>query len=161
VAETIFVQANLTDDPNSKNYTVDQFNKSWDKWIGFFVLFNEDAEAIAFSGIRDFGSYARIFDRYFVFKHVRKCGLGDNNFCQYMVNTLLLHCNGKIPFFSMEFQKRRNVLQHAVISCNNMLLPSQHFYLLDGMYETAPNSWQNIAIQTPHVSIELPRQDIK
>lgn len=156
LAQTIFTQANLTNDYNSKNYTQYQFDKGWDEWwAGYFVLFDQD-QPVAFCSLRYFAdTHMRIFDRFFVFPKYRKPGLGDNEYCQIMLPLLLENCENRIPFFSMEFAKRRKVLQNAIDSCNQVLAQGQQFHLLDGLYETAPDSWQNIAIQQPHNSIDL------
>lgn len=153
-ARIIFSEAFASNDTNSKNYSPEQFEKSWNKWLKFYVLFDGD-DPVAFSGIRDFGDYARIFDRYFVSRRYRQNGLTNNEFCKMIVPVLVDQTEGRVPFFSMEFLKRRPVIQDAIRACNEVLPEDKRFHLLPGLYETMPNSWQNIAIQVPHTSISL------
>lgn len=153
-AHEIFVFASTTTDFNSKNYTSEQFYKSWPKWIDFSVMF-EDGEPVLFCGIRNYGDFARIFDRYFVFPDKRLRNLSNNEYCRLIVADQISKAKEKIPFFSMEFLKRRPVLQNAIDACNEVLPEEHHFHLLPGLYETAPNSWQNVALQKPHTWISL------
>lgn len=154
LAEYIFTQGRFTGDKNSKNYTLSDFNFNWDKWLKFYVLY-DNSSVVGFSGIRNYGKYARVFDRYFIFPEYRKQGFGDGEYCQIFVKELISNTFGRIPFFSIEHALKRSVLFNAINSCNEVLPEHLHFHALPGMYETAPNSWQNIAIQKPHLTIDL------
>ena len=153
-AEFIFTQGSLTGDSNRKNYTPDQFELSWKEWLKFVVLY-DDSEIVGFGAIRDFGDYARIFDRYFVFPEFRQLGLGNNEFCKIFANFMIENVEGKIPFISMEHARRRGVLQNAVEACNSVLEKSNHLKMLGGLFETVPGSWQNIAININHDHFDL------
>ena len=152
----IFTQGYFTSDKNSKNYSINDFNYSWDKWLKFFVLYDGES-VVGFSGIRDYGNYARIFDRYFIFPEYRKPGFGDGEYCQIFVKDLVSNVSGKVPFFSIDHAPKRSVLFNAIGSCNSVLPSDQQFHALPGLYKTAPNSWQNVAIQKPHLTIDLKR----
>lgn len=154
IAQEVFVRGSLTDDRYSKNYTLDNFENGWINWLSFYILYNDD-DVVGFSGIRDFGDYARIFDRYFIFPKYRKKGLGDGEYNRLFIETLIDNVDDKIPFFSMEFDKRRPVIHNATRTCNEVLPENKHFHVLPGLYETMPNSWQNISIQKPHTTINL------
>lgn len=157
LAESIFLKGSATNDRNSKNYTLKEFNQAWDKWFGFFVLIDSN-DIVGFSGVRNFGDYARIFDRYFIMPKYRAKGISDNQYNQLFVNVLVDHCQGKIPFFSIERVTRRKAMQKAIKSCNEVLIKEKQFHLLNNMYEVVPNSWQNIAIRTDHNTLDLKTQ---
>ena len=154
LAESIFLNGALTGDRNSNNYTSKEFVQSWNRWIEFFVLW-DNGKLVGFSGIRDFGNYARILDRYFIMPEYRAKGINDYQYNKLFVPALVDHCQGKVPFFSVERITRRRSIQKAIDSCNTVLSNENHFHLLDNMYETAPNSWQNIAIRIDHNSLNL------
>lgn len=155
-AQYIFTQGVFTNDRNSKNHTIQQFELAWKSWLGFFVMYkNEDP--VLFSGIREFGIHARIFDRYMVFPEHRRNGLRANEYVQEIVNELINHVPTHTPFFSIERVNRRRTTINTTKSINKVLPKDKQFHVLEGMYETAPNSWQNISIQKPH-SINLPRK---
>ena len=154
----IFCEAFMFDDRNAKNYSEHQFELGYRQWIGFFTL--QDAEkVVAFCGIRQYGAYARIFDRYFVHPDYRKQGLDISEHSTLLVNILINSCEDKIPFFSIEHRSKRPALLRAIDRFNSALSTDKQFHALDGLYQTAPNSWQNIAILKPHKSIDLERID--
>lgn len=155
VANHIFTQGSLTGDTNSKNYTQKNFDKSWPGYLVFMVLYDGE-DVIAFGGAKDYGKFARIFDRWFVFPEYRQCGLGDNEWCKQFIIPLMEHIGDRIPFISMEFARRRPVLQKAVDAWNEVLPADKELHILDGLYETVNNSWQNIAIPKSVTSIDLP-----
>lgn len=146
----------MTGDRNSYNHSSEQFESSWKKWLSFFVLY-DGTDPVAFCGIRDFGKYARIFDRYMVLPKYRTKGFRGNERVQEIVNPLINHIPNHIPFFSIERVNRRRATINATRSINEVLPSDKQFHLLDGMYETASNSWQHISIQAPH-SINLPHR---
>ena len=154
LAESIFLKGSTTNDRNAINYTLKEFNQSWNRWMKFFVLWDNE-NVVGFSGIRNFGEYARILDRYFIMPEYRAKGIGDNQYNQIFVPTLVNNCHDKVPFFSVERSTRRRSIQKAIDSCNEVLPLNYHFHLLDEMYETAPRSWQNIAIRTDHNTLDL------
>ena len=157
-AQHIFTQGFFTNDRNSKNHTIQQFELAWESWLGFFVMYkNEDP--VLFSGIREFGIHARIFDRYMVFPEYRTKGFRGNEYIQEIVNPLINHIPDHIPFFSIERVNRRRAITNATRSINEVMSSDKQFHVLEGMYETVPNSWQHISIQTPH-SINLPYRKI-
>ena len=155
-AKRIFCEAFMFDDRNAKNYSQEQFELGWKQWLGFFVL--QDAnKTVAFCGIRQYGNHARIFDRYFVHPDYRKQGLDIAEHSMLLVKTLINSCEDKIPFFSIEHRSKRPALLRAIDRFNSVLPVDKQFHALDGLYQTAPNSWQNIAILKPHKSIDLER----
>lgn len=154
IAKKIFMRGISTNDTNSKNYTLDHFEKGWKSWLSFHVLYN-DYNVVGFSGIRDYGDYARIFDRYFIFPKYRKTGLKAGEYNRLFITQLMNHTQGKIPFFSMEFAKRRPVIFNATRVGNEELPEDKQFHVLPGLYETMPNSWQNISIIKPYDTISL------
>ena len=149
-AKFIFTQGYLTGDRNSYNHSVREFEKGMKEWLGFFVLYDGD-DPVLFTAIRKFSNYARIFDRYMVFPEYRGKGLGDNEWNQYIINPLLDHIGDHIPFFSIERVDRLGAIVKATRSINEVLPKSKQFHVLDGMYETVPNSWQHISVQKPHI----------
>lgn len=160
-AKQIFTMGQLTDDGNRNNYSVEQFEKSWKKWINFYVLYEGD-QVVCFCGIRIFPSgYGRIFDRYFIEPYYRNWGLKHKEYSTLMVERLVQDCvdNNLIPFFSIQDRRKRRALVIAVKKFNKYLKNDYKFHTLDGLYNTAGNSWQNIAVQYPH-DINLPRKDI-
>ena len=157
LANIIFTQGSLTGDTNSKNYTQKHFDKSWPTYLVFMVLY-DGKDPIAFSGAKDYGKFARIFDRWFVFPEYRQCGLGDNEWCKQFIIPLMDNIGDKIPFISMEFARRKPALEKAVKAWNNVLPKEKHLRVLDGLYETVPNSWQNIALPKSEPGIDLPYQ---
>ena len=154
-ANRIFTQGSLTGDTNSKNYTQKHFDKSWPTYLVFMVLYDGE-DPIAFSGAKDYGRFARIFDRWFVFPEYRQCGLGDNEWCKQFIIPLMDNIDDKIPFISMEFSRRKPALEKAVKAWNKVLPVEKHLRVLDGLYETVPNSWQNIALPQSEPGIDLP-----
>lgn len=157
-AKYIFCQAFMFDDRNAKNYSQDQFELGWKDWLGFFTL-QDERSVISFCGIRQYGNHARIFDRYFVYPDYRKQGLDIAEHSVLLVKTLINSCEDKIPFFSIEHRSKRLALLRAIDKFNSVLPVDKHFHALNGLYQTAPNSWQNIAILKPHKSIDLERID--
>jgi len=157
LANFIFTQGAFTGDANSKNYTQKNFDKSWPTYLVFMVLYDGE-NPIAFSGAKDYGKFARIFDRWFVFPKYRQAGLGDNVWCKHFINPLLEHIGNKIPFISMEFARRKPALEKAVKEWNKVLTPENQLHVIDGLYETVPNSWQNIALPCKYNTIDLPKQ---
>ena len=152
----IFCEASMCGDRNASNYSLAEFELGWAAWLGFYTLGDSPT---AFCGVRDFGKYGRVFDRYFVYPEFRKPGVAYNHFCQLIIPSLIEACGDKIPFFSIEHATKRGVLETAVASCNEVLPDSAKFHCLPGLYETAANSWQNIAIQVSHTTIDLNRKD--
>lgn len=160
IAKNIFTQGLLSGDKNSKNYSLSQFELGWDKeWKSFFVLYDND-KPVSFCAIRDYGEYVRIFDRYYVFPKYRNNSLKHDEKCKMFINELInkKYIGSKIPFFSIEHKVKRPAILKAVESVNAELPADKHFHTLDGLYETVPNSWQNIAIQKPATTINLRRQ---
>ena len=155
-AKYIFCQAFMFDDRNAKNYSQYEFEQGWKDWIGFFTL-QQNNTTVAFCGIRQYGNYARIFDRYFVYPDYRKQSLDVAEHSMLLVNTLINRCEDKIPFFSIEHRIKRPALLKAIDRFNSILPQDKHFHALDGLYQTFPNSWQNIAILKPFNSIDLER----
>jgi|TARA_B110000908_G_scaffold69894_1_gene84291 hypothetical protein len=165
LAKLIFIQGHLTNDENKNNYTVDQFEKAWAKWIGFYVLY-DDVHVVAFCGIRKFDNHeARIFDRYFVMPDYRKGSLAHAEWSSIMVETLVNDCieNGYKPFFSIQTAKKRRAIDVAVLKFNKYTKDTHEFKVLHGLYCTVPTSrddptcWQNIATISPY-SISLEKQ---
>ena len=62
-----------------------------------------------------------------------------------------------IPFFSIE--KGRRTIELAVKKFNKNLLEADHFKVLDGLYSTVPNSWQNIATTYPYAILLERKED--
>jgi hypothetical protein len=164
LAKYTFSQAYLTNDNNRNNYTLDQFEKAWKKWIGFYVLY-DDINVVAFCGIRQFDNQeARIFDRYFVTPNYRSISLVHTEWSSIMVKKLVDDCikNGYQPFFSIQTAKKRNSIQKAVSTFNKHII--DEFRVLDGLYCTVPtsrndpNCWQNIATISPY-SISLEKEN--
>ena len=152
LAKLIFIQGHLTNDENKNNYTVDQFEKAWAKWIGFYVLY-DDVHVVAFCGIRKFDNHeARIFDRYFVMQDYRNGSLAHTEWSSTMVETLVNDCieNGYKPFFSIQTAKKRRAIDVAVLKFNfakafSLLLadldtkvPSVEIFLIAGVNVTVP-----------------------
>lgn len=155
-AEWIFTQGMFTEDENRNNYSPDQFNKAWDNWLSFYVLY-DDEEVVAFCGIRVFDEdYARIFDRYFVMPEYRNQGLQHKEWSTLLVKRLVEDTitQGYKPFFSIQTEKKRRAIQTAVKTFNKYI--KEEFKVLDGLYCTVssskdnPNSWQNIATISPY-----------
>lgn len=161
IAENVFTQAYLCNDRNYKNYNLEKFNWHWQyNWIKFFVMFDND-NPVSFSGIRDFGKYARIFDRYFVFPEYRHVfGKSSNEKVNFYIHTLIdpKFIGDKIPFFSIERINRRRSIINATERINKVLSEDKKFHVLDGMYEVVSNSWQHISIKRPY-NINLNRRD--
>lgn len=153
-AKFIFTQGSLLSDHNKKNYTDEQFEKAWSKWLGFFIL-KDNNNIVCFCGIRSFGEYVRIFDRYLVFPEYRNQTLNNASYSIQMIETLLKNTNNKIPFFSIEHKLKRPALLKAIKKFNEVLKPEDHFHALPGLHETAKNSWQNIAINVKYNKIKL------
>ena len=151
-AKYIFMTALMYDDNNRSNYTEYEFNIAWNNWLNFYVLYNNDT-VIGFCGIRKFkGGYARIFDRYFIMSEYRYDSLRHKEYSLDIVKQLVDDCKKAklIPFFSIEKGKRTTEL--AVKKFNKRLLKEDHFKVLDGLYSTMPNSWQNIATTYPYTT---------
>ena len=49
-------------DPNKENYNETDAKLSWRQWIYFYSI-----QDVMFCGMRDYGKFARIFDRFFIF----------------------------------------------------------------------------------------------
>tara|TARA_Y100001958_G_C21191961_1_gene519961 strand:+ start:134 stop:655 length:522 start_codon:yes stop_codon:yes gene_type:complete len=160
-AKSIFTEAHLCNDRNYRNYTPQEFDKYWgNSWIKFFVMFDKD-NPVSFSGVRDFGRYVRIFDRYFVFPEYRHIfGKSSSEKVNFYIHTLTdpKIIGDKIPFFSIERINRRRSIINATERINEVLPEEKKFHVLDGMYEVVNDSWQHISIQRPH-SIDLKRRD--
>ena len=157
-AMLIFCEAFMFDHKNAKNYSPAQFELAWASWLGFFVLYDND-DPVAFCGIRQYRRYARVFDRYFVYPQYRHQYLSTAEHSMLLVNNLINMCNDKIPFFSIEHRSKRPALLKAIARFNSVLPKDKQFHALDGLYETAPNSWQNVAILKPFTNIDLERID--
>lgn len=155
-AEYLFTQGFFTEDRNSNNYSIEKFNYVWDKWLSFYSIVDQE-ETVGFCGVRDYGKYARIFDRYFIYPEFRKQGVAVGEYCQHIIKPLLNDIETHIPFFSIEYPNRKNAINKAVNSINSVLDQSQQFHVLNDIYETAENSWQYVAIQVPHTDIDLPK----
>ena len=148
-AKRIFMTAMMYDDINRYNYTEYEFNLAWKSWLNFYVLYNED-DVVVFCGIRKFnGGYGRIFDRYFIMPEYRYDSLRSRWYGLDIVSRLVDDCKeaNLTPFFSIE--KGRRSTELAAQRFNKHLLEEDHFRILDGLYETMPNSWQHIAIPYP------------
>lgn len=168
-AKYIFTMGMLTEDINRNNYSEEQFEKAWVKWLGFYVLY-ENKNIICFGGIRVFdGGYARIFDRYFIMPEYRSYALTTyhTDYALEMINMVLDRCelDGLIPFFSIQLVKKRNAMKAAVGKFNKYLNGREEFKILEGLYCTTPgnygdNSWQNIATIYPYTTI-LERKERK
>jgi|TARA_B110000285_G_scaffold201441_1_gene236083 hypothetical protein len=149
-AKDIFVTAMMYDDNNRLNYTEDEFNTAWKKWLNFYVLY-DDKNVIGFCGIRKFeGGYGRIFDRYFIMPEYRYDSLRHKEYSLDIVSRLMHDCKeaNLIPFFSIE--KGRRIIELAVKKFNNKLLKEDQLKVLPGLYGTTPTSWQNIATPYPY-----------
>ena len=166
-ASKLFRYAYLCEDENYANYTEHEFETAWQKWISFFVIDN-DGDPVAFCGIRDYGDYARIFDRYFVFPPYRNQGLRHAEhslqLVQHLVDYTIQH--NKIPFFSIQGAHKRNALIKAVNKFNGILNKDSQLHVLPDLYNTVGGSdeketyWQNIAILKPF-EINLPRRPLQ
>lgn len=160
-AEYIFTQGYLTGDRNSYNHSSKQFESSWGKWLSFFVLY-DNADPVAFCGIRDFGKYARIFDRYMVLPKFRGTGLSENSYIKFislpLVESAIKH--NKIPFFSIERENRRRSMNNATRVLNESLTDYK-FHVLPGMYETVLDSWQHISIIDTCDTIDLNHRELQ
>lgn len=147
-------------DPNKENYNSLDAELSWQKWIYFYSV-----EDILFCGLRDYGKFARIFDRFFIFPKYRKQGLHHASYSAEIVSTLVNDCLdvGKIPFVSIQERRKRNALARACDEWNNVI-NSHEFKVLPGLYCTVPDNmddekcWQNIATLDGH-PIDLPRRE--
>lgn len=157
IAKSFFKIANNTNDYNSKNYNENYFEKSWQNWLNFYALYDTN-KVVAFCGARKFDSkYVRIFDRYFITPEYRHKGLFHNEYYLKFIDILISDCEkyNFIPFFSIQNENKINSIKIAIKKINKYLKTNK-FYLLNGLYCTAPNSrdsidsWQNIAIQYPH-----------
>lgn len=160
-AEYIFTKGHSTGDRNSYNHSNKQFESSWEKWLSFFVLY-DGGDPVAFCGIRDFGKYARIFDRYMVLPKFRAMGLGDNSYIKFialpLVESVIKY--NKIPFFSIERENRRRSMNNATRVLNETLTDYK-FHVLSGMYETATDSWQHISIIDTCDKIDLNHRELQ
>jgi len=148
-AKYIFMIARLYEDINRKNYTEEEFNLAWHNWLNFYVLYDED-QVVGFCGTRKFnGGYGRIFDRYFILPEYRNNSLAHKEYSVDIVSRLVDDCKeaNLTPFFSIEKGKR--TIELTSKKFNRYLLEEDHFRILDGLYETMPNSWQHIAIPYP------------
>lgn len=162
-AEYIFTSGNNTDDENKDNYTHAQFNSSWADWLGFYVLY-DGTKPVTFCGIRTFGKYARILDRYFVMPEYRNTSLGHKEWSLLMIQRLVSDSvnAGYQPFFSIQTAKKRRAIEVAVKKFNKCI--NEEFKVLDGLYCTFPeyrdneNTWQNIATISPY-STTLEKKD--
>ena len=113
-AKYIFMMGMLTNDKNRFNYTENEFNIAWNKWLNFYVLYDNDI-VIGFCGIRKFkGGYARIFDRYFIMPEYRYNSLRHKEYSLDIVSRLVDDCKeaNLTPFFSIE--KSRRTIELAV-----------------------------------------------
>jgi len=152
-AKYIFMMGMLTEDHNKKNYSEEEFDMAWKAWLNFYVLYNED-DVVVFCGIRKFnGGYGRIFDRYFIMPEYRYDSLRSRWYGLDIVSRLVDDCKeaNLTPFFSIE--KGRRATELAAQRFNKHLLEEDHFRILDGLYETMPNSWQHIATTYPYTTI--------
>ena len=158
-AKNIFMIARLYEDSNRKNYTEEEFNLAWRNWLNFYVLYDND-NVIGFCGTRKFnGGYGRIFDRYFIIPEYRNNSLAHKEYSLDIVSRLVDDCKEAelIPFFSIE--KGRRTIELAVKKFNKNLLEADHFKVLDGLYSTVPNSWQNIATTYPYAILLERKED--
>lgn len=163
----IYKSAYDVGDPNKENYNSLDAELSWQKWIYFYSV-----EDILFCGLRDYGSFARIFDRFFVFPKYRRQGLSitskSNNDASYsvkIVSKLVDDCLdvGKVPFVSIQERRKRNALVRACDEWNGVI-NNHKFKMLPGLYCTVPDNmndekcWQNIATLDGQ-QIDLPRRE--
>jgi len=149
----------MYDDSNRYNYTEYEFNLAWNKWLNFYVLYDNN-NVIGFCGTRKFdGGYGRIFDRYFIMPEYRNNSLAHKEYSLDMVAKLVDDCKeaGLIPFFSIE--KGRRTIELAIKKFNKKLLEEDHFKILDGLYSTLPNSWQYIATPYPYGTLLQRKED--
>jgi len=163
-AKYIFMTGLLTEDKNRLNYSSKEFELAWNKWLNFYVLYNDEREIICFCGIRKFdGGYGRIFDRYFCMPEYRMPTFSGVNevYSLYFIAKLVHDCREAklIPFFSIQSDKKKRVIKLVVKKFNKLLLQEDKFKVLNGLYCTAPNSWQNIAITYPYEIILKRKQN--
>ena len=158
-AKQIFMTALMYYDNNRSNYTEKEFNIAWNKWLNFYVLYDNN-DVIGFCGTRKFNDgYARIFDRYFIMPEYRYDSLRHKEYSLDIVKKLVDDCKeaNLIPFFSIEKGKRTTEL--AVKKFNKHLSKEDHFKVLDGLYNTMPDSWQNIATIYPYITLLKRKED--
>lgn len=138
-AKYIFLEANLTCDKNKNNYTIDQFERAWNNWTGFYLQ-----PKICFAGVRRYGSkLRRIFDRYFVYPEARSNNLQHRQYATDILKEMLSDCDG-IPFFSIE-NHRASIIE--AVERFNENLNEQYFEVLEDKYITAGKSHQWIAVK--------------
>tara|TARA_B100000085_G_C18559973_1_gene519109 strand:- start:2156 stop:2620 length:465 start_codon:yes stop_codon:yes gene_type:complete len=136
-AADLFKWANSSNHHNAKNYTRYELDKAWDSWTHFISY-----DYIAFCGIRKFGNYQRIFDRYYVDENYRNEGLMHAKHSLHMLDFQIQKTD--IPFFTIE--KQRKAIEIAVKTFNNYL-EEEYFEVLNDKYYTMPNSLQHVAIK--------------
>ena len=151
---TLFEDAYLLSESNSKNYHSKMMLKRWPKYLIFTTLhYNNDI--VGMSGVYDYGNnLVRVADRMFTFpkfrhrdfvKNIHEGALpGVNHFIPYQ--TQWAFDNDKIPFFSIQTLKKRNGMKRVI----RMLDQSLDYRLLPGLYCTCDpnkeNCWQNVAV---------------
>jgi hypothetical protein len=163
-AKYIFMTGLLTEDNNKPNYTETEFNIAWDSWLNFYVLYNNEGNVVSFCGIRKFkGGYGRIFDRYFCMPEYRIPSFlnEDEVYIFYFLPKLMIDCRnaGLIPFFSIQSDKKKKVSKLVAKKFNKLLPSKDKFKVLDGLYCTAPGSWQNIAMTYPYKTLLKRKKD--
>jgi len=163
-AKYIFMTGLLTEDNNKPNYTETEFNIAWDSWLNFYVLYNNEGNVVSFCGIRKFkGGYGRIFDRYFCMPEYRILSFlnEDEVYIFYFLPKLMIDCRnaGLIPFFSIQSDKKKKVSKLVAKKFNKLLPSKDKFKVLDGLYCTAPGSWQNIAMTYPYKTLLKRKKD--
>ena len=148
-------------DPNKENYNETDAKLSWRQWIYFYSL-----KDVMFCGMRDYGKFARIFDRFFIFPEHRKTGLHHASHSVQIVNKLVKDSLEvyKIPFVSIQERRKRNSLIRAVEEWNSVINTTHKFEVLPGLYCTVPDNsddercWQNIATLNGQ-PIDLPMRE--
>jgi len=163
-AKYIFMTGLLTEDNNKPNYTETEFNIAWNNWLNFYVLYDDKDNVISFCGIRKFdGGYGRIFDRYFCMPEYRIPSFlnEDEVYIFYFLPKLMIDCRkaGLIPFFSIQSDKKKKVSKLVVKKFNKLLPHEDKFKVLDGLYCTAPGSWQNVAMTYPYKTLLKRKED--
>lgn len=136
-AGDLFRWASHSNHPNAKNYTVKELESAWPNW-SHFISYDD----IAFCGIRIFGDYQRIFDRYYVDEAHRNSGLAHAKYSLHMLDYQIE--NTSKPFFTIE--KQRKALETAVRTFNEHL-NTEYFEALNDKYYTFGTSLQHVAIK--------------
>lgn len=159
--EGLFKKASETTHTNSKNYSVDEMRKRWEKYL-LFTTVAKEGEIISFAGVYPFGNnLVRVCDRHFTKPQYRQ-----KSFDKKVSNPLRPAVDYIIPyhtkwakklgyncFYSIQELKKRNSLIRTV----KLLDPTLGYSVLPGLYQTASNNktgWQNIASTTKTIHLQ-------